>query len=116
MAGQQQQQSGGDNSLSPLWITAGLFIFGWIIWIYARAYIAAFILKVKLVEARSLNIITGKKSKDGIKMTENVNQKDLRKILKLAMIAAGAFFFSKTMMGRTYAKAVVIRALTIKLI
>lgn len=50
MAAQQQQQ-GGDNSLAPLWITAGIFIFGWVFWIYAHAYIVSFVLKLKLAEA-----------------------------------------------------------------
>lgn len=58
MAAQQQQQGGGggDNSLAPLWITAGLFILGWVIWYYTHSYIAAVILKIKLVEASFISL------------------------------------------------------------
>jgi intracellular multiplication protein IcmP len=61
MAAQQQQQQ-GDNSLAPLWITAGLFIFGWIIWIYARGYIVAAVLKLKLLEASFIGLFAGSAS------------------------------------------------------
>lgn len=61
MAAQQQQQGGGggDNSLAPLWITAGLFILGWLIWFYGHAYIAAAILKIKLAEASFISLFAG---------------------------------------------------------
>lgn len=57
MAAQQQQsQGGGDNSLAALWITAGLFIIGWIIWVYAREPIVAFILKIRFIEADAMSV------------------------------------------------------------
>lgn len=55
---QQQQGSGGDNSLAPLWITAGLFVFGWIIWLYAQDYIVAFVLKIRLFEAGFMSLFS----------------------------------------------------------
>ena len=74
MAAQQQQQQ-GDNSLAPLWITAGLFIFGWIIWIYARGYIVAAVLKLKLVEASFIGLFAGSATTvaDGIHSISPVN-------------------------------------------
>lgn len=60
MAAQQQQsQGGGDNSLAALWITAGLFILGWIIWVYARASIVAVVLKIRLLEASLMSFFQG---------------------------------------------------------
>lgn len=57
MPPQQQSQGGGaDNSLAPLWITAGLFVAGWLIWAYAQAYIVAFVLNIKLVEADFMSL------------------------------------------------------------
>lgn len=59
MPPQQQSQGGGDNSLAALWITAGLFVFGWIIWIYAQAQIVAFVLKIKWFEASFMSLFFG---------------------------------------------------------
>lgn len=50
MAAQQQQQSGGDNSLAAMWIVCGLFVAGWIIWIYAKEPIIGFVLQIKRFE------------------------------------------------------------------
>lgn len=59
MAGAQQQQGGGgDNSLAPLWITAGIFLLGIAIWYFAQEYIVAVVLKIRLVEAAFISLFT----------------------------------------------------------
>src|SRR3990167_6111991 len=58
MAGQQQQSQGGDNSLAPLWITALIFLTAAIIWYFAQEYIVAFVLNLRLYEAKSMSLFT----------------------------------------------------------
>ncbi|MFM2322458.1 MAG: component of Dot/Icm secretion system [Pseudomonadota bacterium] len=52
MAAPAQQQQSGDNSLAPLWIVVCLFLFGWLIWAFFHTQIVAFLLQIKIFEAR----------------------------------------------------------------
>lgn len=56
MAPPQQQSQGGDNSLAPFWILAGLFVFGWGIWYFAHDQISTFVLHIKFWEAKLINL------------------------------------------------------------
>lgn len=58
MAAPQQQQSGQDSSLSPLWITVGILIVLFVVWFYFKAEIVAFIFKIKIWEIKAISFFT----------------------------------------------------------
>lgn len=52
----QQQPQGGDNSLAPFWILAGIFVFGWGVWYFAHDQISTVVLHIKFWEAKLINL------------------------------------------------------------
>src|SRR3990167_9626636 len=52
---QQQQQPGGDNSFTPVWIIVLLMLTAYVIWYSAHQYIVAFIFSINITEARLIN-------------------------------------------------------------
>lgn len=57
MAGQQQsQQSGGDNSLAPVWITALFMITGYLFWYFGHPYIVAIVFKLNVWQAKLVEL------------------------------------------------------------
>lgn len=48
----QQQQSGSDNSMAPIWIAVLFLITLLLVWYFAHAYIVAFIFKLTIWQAR----------------------------------------------------------------
>jgi len=58
MAGQQQSQQGGENSLAALWITIGLFLLGWGIWHYFQIQIAGFVYALRSWEITAVSFFT----------------------------------------------------------
>ena len=59
MAQQQQQQSGGDNALAPVWIMLLLFVTVGIIWYLGHARIVAFIFYINLLQAKFIHFFVG---------------------------------------------------------
>ncbi len=51
MPPQQQQQSGGDNSLAPVWITVFFMASAYIVWILGHNYIVSFVFKLNVWQA-----------------------------------------------------------------
>ena len=58
MAGQQQQSS-GDNSLAPVWITILLFITGYLLWHFARRYIVTCVFFFNTLQAKLVSLVLG---------------------------------------------------------
>lgn len=52
----QQQNSGGDNSMAPVWITVLLFFTVFLIWKGAHQYIVAFIFKLNIWQAKLVTL------------------------------------------------------------
>ncbi len=59
MAGQQQQQSGGDNSLAPVWITILLFFTVYLLWYFGHSYIVSFIFFLNILQAKLISLVLG---------------------------------------------------------
>ncbi|MCH9756819.1 MAG: type IVB secretion system coupling complex protein DotM/IcmP [Gammaproteobacteria bacterium] len=59
MAGQQQQQGGGDNSLAPVWITILLFLTGYLIWHFAHQYIVSLVFFLNIIQAKLVSLVFG---------------------------------------------------------
>jgi intracellular multiplication protein IcmP len=57
MSGQQQQQSGGDNSLAPIWITVMLMIAAYLIWHAGHRYIVSFIFSLNIIQAKLVSFV-----------------------------------------------------------
>ncbi len=57
-AQQSQSQGGGDNSLAPFWILAGIFAVGWIVWYFAHAQIAMGVLKLRFWEVEFISMFS----------------------------------------------------------
>lgn len=53
---QQQQQSGSDNSMAPIWIMVLLFITAYILWAVGHEYIVKFVFVVNIWQARLVNL------------------------------------------------------------
>lgn len=53
---QQQQQSGSDNSMAPVWIVILLFITAYFIWALAHQYIVSFVFTINIWQARLVNL------------------------------------------------------------
>lgn len=53
---QQQQQSGSDNSMAPVWIVILLFITVYFIWALAHQYIVSFVFTINIWQARLVNL------------------------------------------------------------
>lgn len=53
---QQQQQSGSDNSMAPVWIIILLFITAYFIWALAHQYIVNFVFTINIWQARLVNL------------------------------------------------------------
>lgn len=74
MAQQAQGQGGGDNSMTPIWITVFLFFVVYFIWIVGRAYIVSFIFFLNLMQAKLLQLfISGQPLADDIYMMQTLN-------------------------------------------
>lgn len=58
MAGAPQQPNQSDNSLGAVWLVAGFFIFGALIWVGCRRYIVLYYFKLKLFEINLLSHFT----------------------------------------------------------
>jgi intracellular multiplication protein IcmP len=59
MSGQQQQQSGGDNSLAPIWITVMLMIAVYLIWYAGHRYIVSFVFLLNVIQAKIVGFVLG---------------------------------------------------------
>ena len=59
MAQQQPQQSGGDNSLAPVWITVLLVGVFYIIWYLGHKHIVAFIFYLNVLQAKFITLFIG---------------------------------------------------------
>ena len=55
----QSQQSGGDNSMAPVWITAGVFLAIYIIWRTAHQHIVSVVFFFNIWQAKLINIFIG---------------------------------------------------------
>ncbi|HAT6340978.1 TPA: type IVB secretion system coupling complex protein DotM/IcmP [Legionella pneumophila subsp. pneumophila] len=53
---QQQQQSGSDNSMAPVWIIILLFITAYFVWALAHQYIVSFVFTINIWQARLVNL------------------------------------------------------------
>ncbi|MCW8395921.1 type IVB secretion system coupling complex protein DotM/IcmP [Legionella sp. PATHC039] len=53
---QQQQQSGSDNSMAPVWIVILLFITAYFVWALAHQYIVSFAFTINIWQARLVNL------------------------------------------------------------
>ena len=53
---QQQQQSGSDNSMAPIWIMVLLFITAFVVWKAGHQYIVSFVFQVNLWQAKLANL------------------------------------------------------------
>ncbi|HAU0391014.1 TPA: type IVB secretion system coupling complex protein DotM/IcmP, partial [Legionella pneumophila] len=53
---QQQQQSGSDNSMAPVWIVILLFITAYFVWALAHQYIVSFVFTINIWQARLVNL------------------------------------------------------------
>lgn len=52
---QQSQQQSGDNSMSPVWITASIIIVAYVIWAMGHKQIVSFLFAINIWEARFIN-------------------------------------------------------------
>lgn len=59
MAQQQQQQSGGDNSMAPVWITVLLFFTMYVFWVVGHGYIVSIVFKLNIWQAKLINLFMG---------------------------------------------------------
>lgn len=59
MAAQQQQQSGSDTSMAPVWITALAFITGFVIWSTAHTSIVSFVFFLNVWQAKVVHFFIG---------------------------------------------------------
>jgi intracellular multiplication protein IcmP len=53
---QQQQQSGSDNSMAPVWIIILLFITCFFIWKFGHQYIVNFVFQINIWQAKLVNL------------------------------------------------------------
>lgn len=60
MPAQPQQPQGGDNALAPLWVTLAIIVAAAVIWFYAKEYIIAVVLKIRLFELYLISFFTNK--------------------------------------------------------
>ena len=56
MGQQQQQQSGSDNSMAPIWITILLFCTVFIIWTMGHQHIVSFVFQINIWQAKLVNL------------------------------------------------------------
>jgi len=59
MAQQQQQQSGNDNSMAPVWITVLLFFTLYVVWMLGHRYIVSIIFQLNIWQAKLINLFLG---------------------------------------------------------
>lgn len=59
MAQQAQQQSGGDNSLAPVWITVLVVVIAYVIWYVGHKQIVAIVFFINVLEAKLINLFIG---------------------------------------------------------
>jgi intracellular multiplication protein IcmP len=57
MAGQQQQQSSGDDGLAPVWITILVVCTAYIVWHFGHAYIVSAVFFLNIVQAKFLLLV-----------------------------------------------------------
>ncbi len=78
MAGQQQQQSGGDNSLAPVWITILLCGTAYLVWHFARRYIVSFVFFLNTIQAKLMSfLLGGEVLQQEISLMQTVNPADI---------------------------------------
>ena len=53
---QQQQQSGSDNGMAPVWIIILLFITGFLIWKFGHEYIVSAVFQINVWQAKLVNL------------------------------------------------------------
>src|SRR3990167_10918743 len=53
---QQSQQSGGDNSLAPVWITVLFMVTAYLIWFFGHPYIVTFVFKLNILQAKLVTL------------------------------------------------------------
>jgi len=59
MAQQSQQQSGGDNSMAPAWITVLIFIIFYFLWALGHTYIVSLVFQLNIWQAKLVNLFIG---------------------------------------------------------
>ena len=59
MAAQQQQQSGSDNGMAPVWIMVVVFLVGYVIWHEAHQYIVSFVFFLNIWQAKLVQLFIG---------------------------------------------------------
>ncbi len=70
----QQQQSSGDNSMAPVWITVIVFLIGYVIWHEAHQYIVKFVFFLNIWQAKLVHFfIGGKALGNAIDIMQTVN-------------------------------------------
>jgi len=56
---QQSQQSSGDDSMAPIWLTLLLFFVAFIVWYFAHDYIVNFVFAITLFQAKLVALVLG---------------------------------------------------------
>lgn len=59
MAQQAQQQSGGDNSLAPVWITLLIMFTAYVIWYVAHTHVVSFVFYLNIIQAKLVGFFVG---------------------------------------------------------
>lgn len=62
----QQQQSGNDNSMAPVWIMVVVFLIGYVIWREAHQYIVSFVFFFNIWQAKLVNLFLGGEALDNV--------------------------------------------------
>ena len=53
---QQSQQSGGDNSLAPVWITVFFMVVTYLVWLFGHQHIVSFVFKLNIWQAKLVTL------------------------------------------------------------
>jgi intracellular multiplication protein IcmP len=59
MGQQAQQQSGGDNSMAPVWIMVLLILTSFVVWKLGHQYIVSIVFQINLLQAKVVNFFIG---------------------------------------------------------
>ncbi|WP_298626815.1 type IVB secretion system coupling complex protein DotM/IcmP [uncultured Legionella sp.] len=75
---QQQQQSGSDNGMAPVWIIVLLFITGFFIWKFGHQHIVSFVFQINIWQAKLVNLFINNQSlANQIYLMETVDPKTI---------------------------------------
>lgn len=78
MAPQQQQQSGGDDSFAPIWITILLFVTAYLLWYAAHGYVVAAMFSLNVLQAKLVALVLGEATlREEISIMQHVNPDDV---------------------------------------